>query len=106
MMRRSFAIALLSVLTSLGTARAEDPLPSEEAPADEPGASGDTAAEPAPAQPAPAQPGPAPAQPGPAPAPRAPAPEQTKHARVMSPATRSPAKPRATDDGEGRLEKK
>ncbi|HWU88063.1 MAG TPA: hypothetical protein VN253_12340, partial [Kofleriaceae bacterium] len=102
-MRRSFAIALCSVITSLGVARADDPLPAEQAPADEPGASGENAAEPAPA---PAEPAPAPAPAPAAPAPSAPAPEQTKRARVMSPASRSPGKPRGAGDGDGRLEKK
>jgi hypothetical protein len=94
-MKSSLAIAFLSVITSLGVARAEDPLPSEEPSASEP-ADDEDAAEPAPA-PASAQP--TPAQPAPVPAPG-------KQARISSPASRSPAKPRALDDGDGRLDKK
>lgn len=108
-MKSSFAIAFLSVIMSLGVARADDPLPVEEPSADEPGEPGENDAEaPAPAPtpataPAPGKPATAPA---PAPAPAKPAPAQTKRARVSSPASRSPGKPRAADDGEGRLEKK
>jgi hypothetical protein len=109
-MIRSFAIAFLSVMTSLATARADEPLPVEEPSADEPGSPGeneDADAEPAPAPPAPPPKGAAPATPAPkgAPAP-AQAPAQTKRARVMSPASRSPGKPRGASDGDSRLEKK
>jgi len=96
-MKAPFALAFLSVITSLGVARAEDPLPAEEPSANEPAASDEDAAAPAPAQPAPAQP--APAQPAPAPA-------TGNRARISAPASRSQARLRATDDGDGRLDKK
>jgi hypothetical protein len=99
-MKFSLAFAILSVIASLGVARAEDPLPNEEPSASEP-AEDEDAAEPAPApapaQPTPAQPAPAPAQPAPAPG---------TQARISSPASRPSAKPRALDDGDGRLDKK
>jgi hypothetical protein len=76
-MKSSFAIAFLSVITSLGTARAEDPLPIEEPAASEP---------------------PAPVE--------SPASGPGTHARVASPASRAPSKPRVVDDGRGRLQKK
>lgn len=90
-MKCSFAIALLSVIASLGVARAEDPLPSEEPFVNE-------LEEPDEEAPAPVPPPPAPA----APAPPAPG----NRARISSPASRSPAKPRAASDRDGRLEKK
>jgi hypothetical protein len=95
-MKPSLAIAFLSVITVLGTARAEDPLPIEEPAASEPAEPDEEAAQPAPT------PAPAPARPAP------PAPEAApgKRARVASPASRPAAKPRAVDDGNGRLDKK
>jgi hypothetical protein len=108
-MKSSFAIAFLSVITSLGIARAEDPLPIEETPANEPAAKAEAEAAPAPAQtPAPApEPALAPPPSSPAaPAPPAPEPATGARARVASPASRSTTKPRAADDGDGRLEKK
>lgn len=124
-MKVSLALAFLSVITSLGIARAEDPLPVEEpatraapateaapaatatAPATEaapaaeatPAAEEPPAAEAAPEDPAAAQP----ARPASAPAQR---PASGTHARVASPVSRPTAKPRVVDDGKGRLEKK
>ncbi len=101
-MKPSLAISFLSVITSLGIARAEDPLPIEEPAASEPEDPYEEAAEPA--SPPTSAPAPAPA-PAPNPAP-APAPAPGNHARVASPASRGPSKPRAVDNGEGRLQKK
>jgi hypothetical protein len=98
-MKPSLAIALLSVITSLGTARAEDPLPIEEPLAAEPADPYGDEGEPEPA-PEPAPPPPAP------PAPPPPEAEAGKRTRVASQASRPPEKPRVVDDGKGRLEKK
>jgi hypothetical protein len=102
-MKAQLALAFLSVITSLGVARAEDPLPIEEPAASE-------AEEPAPAEEAEVAPAPEPAPTPPAlpatPSRPAPEPATGTRARVASPATRSAAKPRALDDGKGRLEKK
>lgn len=57
-MKPSLAIALLSVITSLGTARAEDPLPIEEPLAAEPADPYGDEGEPEPAPPPPAPPPP------------------------------------------------
>ncbi|HWO24973.1 MAG TPA: hypothetical protein VNO30_39810 [Kofleriaceae bacterium] len=94
----TLAIAVLSAIAQLGVARAEDPLPDEE-PAAQATSAADVDAEDADADAAPAAPAPAPAAPG------APAASGTR-ARVASPASRPTAKPRAADDGTGRLEKK
>jgi hypothetical protein len=93
-MKCSLAIAFLSVITSLGTARADDPMPIEEPSASEPEDPYEEDVAPAPAK-APAPP----ARPEPEPA-------TGNRARISSPASRSPSRPRAVDDGEGRLEKK
>jgi hypothetical protein len=102
-MKLSLAIAFLSVISSLGVARADDPLPTEEPAASEPaggGGEGDGAPAPGPAASA-AKPQAAPAATAPAPAPA-----PGKRARIASPASRSSGKPRGADDGDGRLEKK
>lgn len=122
-MKVSLAIAFLSVITSLGIARAEDPLPVEEPAAQQSAAQVEPAKDaadevapavaPAPAATAPAatavpEAAPAPAV-APAPAttqPARPAPAPGTRARVASPMSRPTAKPRGTDDGSGRLEKK
>lgn len=111
-MKAQLALAFLSVISSLGIARAEDPLPIEEpaasqaaepAPAEEPEAA--TAPEPASA-PAASEPATTPPASPAAPARPAPEPATGARARMASPATRPAAKPRALDDGKGRLEKK
>jgi hypothetical protein len=113
-MKFSFAIAFLSVITSLGIARAEDPLPIEDPPASapaDPDDGGDQGGEEGGEPPAPA---PAPGQdpaPREEPAPRqAPSPQEEpasgKHARISSPQTRGSSRPRVVDDGSSRLDKK
>lgn len=101
-MKTAFAIAFLSVIASLGTARAEDPLPAEVPAADEPAetAAGDgdegTATGPV------TSPTQVPASEQPA-APTAPT---STAPGTQAPAARAPSKPRVVDDGKSRLEKK
>ena len=106
-MKVSLAIAFLSMITSLGVARAEDPLPAEEPAAQEEpaeGAASEAADEAAPA--AASAPAVAPAPAATQPARPASGPASGTRARVASPVSRPTAKPRAVDNGDGRLEKK